>query len=93
MAAVLLTMDKTCQEIALATLADVLAAQETHAGALTQLAHVKKDKGDVQEATKLFVRLLIRDKDNNSLKYNPRLLLLLTTQRETLYRLTSSAYS
>lgn len=64
----LYTMDDACQEVAVMTIMEVLEQQEAHPGALTQLALIKKDKGEIREATKLFIRLLIRDKDNNALK-------------------------
>ena len=68
MAAMLYTMDKACQEIAVMTTMEVLEQHEGHPGALMQLGLIKKDKGEIREATKLFIRLLIRDKDNNGLK-------------------------
>ena len=68
MAAMLYTMNNACQEIAVVTIMEVLEQHEGHPGALMQLALIKKDRGEIREATKLFIRLLIRDKDNHALK-------------------------
>lgn len=68
LASMLLTMDQACQDIAIATVKEVLDVQEAHPGALMQLALIQKEKGEIREATKLFVRLLIRDKDSHALK-------------------------
>ena len=68
LASVLITLCAASQDRALQAVKEVLEVEDSHAGALMQLALIQKDRGELREATRLFVRLLIRDQDNSCLK-------------------------
>ena len=68
-AAMLYSMEKPCQDLAIFTTVKILKMNEDHPGALMQMALIKKDRGETAEATKMFIQLLTRDQDNSQLKY------------------------
>lgn len=68
MASMLYGMEKPCQELAVLTVTKVLEIDENHAGALMLLAIIQKDRGYIEEATRLFIQLLVQDQDNSQLK-------------------------
>ena len=72
MAGVLYGMDRQCQDTAASMVMSILERDESHAGALQLYALIAKERGQLEEATRVLVRLLILDQDNADIKWVPR---------------------
>jgi Flp pilus assembly protein TadD len=68
MAAVLYGMDRQCQDTAASMVMSILDRQDSHPAALQLYAVIAKDRGQVEEATRVLMRLLILDQDNAEIK-------------------------
>lgn len=68
MAAVLYGMDGRCQATAASMVMSILESQDIHPGALQLYAVMAKDRGQMEEATRVLLRLLTLDQDNAEIK-------------------------
>ena len=69
MAAVLYGMDRQCRDTAASMVMSILERHDSHKGALQLYALIAKDRGQLEEATRVLMRLLILDQDNTEVKW------------------------
>lgn len=67
-ASLLYEMGGACRDVAASLVMTVLEANEGHPGALFQYARIAQGRGMLEDATRVFLRLLVLDQDDSKVK-------------------------